>query len=74
MLLDEASVTGPHMMAAVLAETTTIYNAACEPYLQQLSKILNRIRADINGIGSNLLTINGVKALVVPHTKYSPTW
>lgn len=66
MLLDEASVTGTAniVMAAVLAEgTTTIYNAACEPYLQQLCKMLNRMGADINGIGSNLLTINGVKSL-----------
>jgi UDP-N-acetylglucosamine 1-carboxyvinyltransferase len=66
MLLDEASVTGTAniVMAAVLAEgTTTIYNAACEPYLQQLCKMLNRMGADISGIGSNLLTINGVKAL-----------
>ena len=66
MLLDEASVTGTAniIMAAVLAEgTTTIYNAACEPYLQQLCKMLNRMGADIIGIGSNLLTINGVKSL-----------
>ena len=66
MLLDEASVTGTAniVMAAVLAEgTTTIYNAACEPYLQQLCKMLNRMGADITGIGSNLLTINGVKSL-----------
>ena len=66
MLLDEASVTGTAniVMAAVLAEgTTTIYNAACEPYLQQLCKMLNRMGADIIGIGSNLLTINGVKSL-----------
>jgi UDP-N-acetylglucosamine 1-carboxyvinyltransferase len=66
MLLDEASVTGTAniVMAAVLAEgTTTIYNAACEPYLQQLCKMLNRMGADISGIGSNLLTINGVKDL-----------
>ena len=66
MLLDEASVTGTAniVMAAVLAEgTTTIYNAACEPYLQQLCKMLNRMGADITGVGSNLLTINGVKAL-----------
>lgn len=66
MLLDEASVTGTAniVMAAVLAEgTTTIYNAACEPYLQQLCKMLNRMGADISGIGSNLLTINGVKTL-----------
>ncbi|MAO18780.1 MAG: UDP-N-acetylglucosamine 1-carboxyvinyltransferase [Muricauda sp.] len=66
MLLDEASVTGTAniVMAAVLAEgTTTIYNAACEPYLQQLCKMLNRMGAKISGIGSNLLTIEGVDAL-----------
>ena len=66
MLLDEASVTGTAniVMAAVLAEgTTTIYNAACEPYLQQLCKMLNRMGAKITGIGSNLLTIEGVKRL-----------
>ncbi len=66
MLLDEASVTGTAniLMAAVLAEgTTTIYNAACEPYLQQLSHLLNRMGAHISGIGSNLLTIKGVKSL-----------
>lgn len=66
MLLDEASVTGTAniVMAAVLAEgTTTIYNAACEPYLQQLCKMLNRMGARISGIGSNLLTIEGVKEL-----------
>jgi UDP-N-acetylglucosamine 1-carboxyvinyltransferase len=66
MLLDEASVTGTAniVMAAVLAKgTTTIYNAACEPYLQQLCKMLNRMGAKIEGIGSNLLTINGVDAL-----------
>ena len=66
MLLDEASVTGTAniVMAAVLAEgTTTIYNAACEPYLQQLCKMLNRMGAKISGIGSNLLTIEGVTAL-----------
>jgi UDP-N-acetylglucosamine 1-carboxyvinyltransferase len=66
MLLDEASVTGTAnvVMAAVLAEgTTTIYNAACEPYLQQICKMLNRMGARISGIGSNLLTIEGVKAL-----------
>lgn len=66
MLLDEASVTGTAniLMAAVLAEgTTTIYNAACEPYLQQLSKMLNRMGAHILGVGSNLLTIEGVGAL-----------
>ncbi|AUC81077.1 UDP-N-acetylglucosamine 1-carboxyvinyltransferase [Lacinutrix sp. Bg11-31] len=66
MLLDEASVTGTAniVMAAVLAEgTTTIYNAACEPYLQQLCKMLNRMGAKISGVGSNLLTIEGVDAL-----------
>jgi len=66
MLLDEASVTGTAniIMAAVLAEgTTTIYNAACEPYLQQLCKMLVRMGAKIAGIGSNLLTIEGVEAL-----------
>lgn len=66
MLLDEASVTGTAniVMAAVLAEgTTTIYNAACEPYLQQLCKMLNRMGARISGIGSNLLTIEGVSSL-----------
>jgi len=66
MLLDEASVTGTAniVMAAVLAEgTTTIYNAACEPYLQQLCLMLNRMGAKITGIGSNLLTIVGVKTL-----------
>jgi UDP-N-acetylglucosamine 1-carboxyvinyltransferase len=66
ILLDEASVTGTAniVMAAVLAKgTTTIYNAACEPYLQQLCKMLNRMGAKITGIGSNLLTIEGVKEL-----------
>lgn len=66
MLLDEASVTGTAniVMAAVLAEgTTTIYNAACEPYLQQLCKMLNRMGAKISGVGSNLLTIEGVTEL-----------
>ncbi|HSV76249.1 MAG TPA: UDP-N-acetylglucosamine 1-carboxyvinyltransferase [Bacteroidales bacterium] len=66
MLLDEASVTGTAnvVMAAALAEgTTTIYNAACEPYLQQLCKMLNRMGAKISGIGSNLLTIEGVNKL-----------
>jgi UDP-N-acetylglucosamine 1-carboxyvinyltransferase len=66
MLLDEASVTGTAniIMAAVLAEgTTTIYNAACEPYLQQLCHMLNRMGARISGIGSNLLTIEGVTSL-----------
>jgi UDP-N-acetylglucosamine 1-carboxyvinyltransferase len=66
MLLDEASVTGTAnvLMAAVMAEgTTTIYNAACEPYLQQLSKMLNAMGANISGVGSNLLTIEGVSEL-----------
>ncbi len=66
MLLDEASVTGTAniIMAAVLAKgTTTIYNAACEPYLQQLCKMLNRMGARISGIASNLLTIEGVESL-----------
>lgn len=66
MLLDEASVTGTAniVMAAVLAQgTTTIYNAACEPYLQQLCKMLNRMGAKISGVGSNLLTIEGVSTL-----------
>ena len=66
MLLDEASVTGTAniVMAAVLAEgKTTIYNAACEPYVQQLCRMLNRMGAKITGIASNLLTIEGVKEL-----------
>ena len=66
MLLDEASVTGTAniVMAAVLAKgKTTIYNAACEPYLQQLCKMLNRMGAHISGIGSNLLEIEGVEEL-----------
>ncbi|HLC82536.1 MAG TPA: UDP-N-acetylglucosamine 1-carboxyvinyltransferase [Bacteroidia bacterium] len=66
MLLDEASVTGTAniLMAAVLAKgTTTIYNAACEPYIQQLCKMLNRMGAKITGIGSNLLVIEGVEYL-----------
>ena len=66
MLLDEASVTGTAniVMAASLADgDTTIYNAACEPYLQQLCKMLNAMGANIEGIGSNLLTIHGVKKL-----------
>lgn len=66
MLLEEASVTGTAniAMAAVLASgKTTIYNAACEPYLQQLCEMLNRMGASITGIGSNLLEINGVKSL-----------
>ena len=66
MLLDEASVTGTAniVMAAVLAEgETTIYNAACEPYLQQLCKMLNRMGAKISGVGSNMLIIEGVSSL-----------
>ena len=66
MLLDEASVTGTAniIMAAVLAKgTTTIYNAACEPYIQQLCRMLNRMGARISGIASNLLTIEGVESL-----------
>ena len=66
MLLDEASVTGTAniIMAAVLADgVTTIYNAACEPYVQQLCRMLTRMGARIDGIGSNLLTITGVKEL-----------
>ena len=66
MLLDEASVTGTAniVMAAVFAKgTTTIYNAACEPYIQQLCTLLNNMGAQISGIGSNLLTIKGVKQL-----------
>ncbi|GAA4806324.1 UDP-N-acetylglucosamine 1-carboxyvinyltransferase [Litoribaculum gwangyangense] len=66
MLLEEASVTGTAniVMAAVLAEgQTTIYNAACEPYLQQLCKMLNRMGAKISGVGSNMLIIEGVESL-----------
>lgn len=66
MHLDEASVTGTAniIMASVMAEgTTTVYNAACEPYIQQLCKMLVRMGATIDGIGSNLLTIHGVKSL-----------
>jgi UDP-N-acetylglucosamine 1-carboxyvinyltransferase len=66
LLLEESSVTGTAniLMAAVLASgTTTIYNAACEPYLQQLCKMLNRMGAKISGLGSNLLTIEGVREL-----------
>ena len=66
MLLDEPSVTGTAniIMAAVLAEgTTTIYNAACEPYIQQLCKMLIRMGAKISGVGSNMLTIEGVSSL-----------
>ena len=66
LLLDEPSVTGTAnlVMAAVMAEgTTTIYNAACEPYLQQLCKMLNHMGANISGVGSNMLTIKGVDKL-----------
>ena len=66
MLLDEASVTGTAniVMASVLAKgVTTIYNAACEPYIQQLCKMLNKMGAHISGIGSNLLTIEGMESL-----------
>ncbi|MGO3182123.1 MAG: UDP-N-acetylglucosamine 1-carboxyvinyltransferase [Aequorivita sp.] len=66
MLLDQASVTGTAniIMAAVMAKgTTTIYNAACEPYIQQLCKMLNSMGAKIEGVGSNLLVIKGVKKL-----------
>ncbi len=66
MLLDEASVTGTGnvIMAATMAEgTTTVFNAACEPYIQQLCKMLKSMGADISGIGSNLITINGVEKL-----------
>jgi UDP-N-acetylglucosamine 1-carboxyvinyltransferase len=66
ILLDEPSVTGTAnilMAACMAAGTTTIYNAACEPYLQQLCKMLNRMGAKISGIGSNMLTITGVDAL-----------
>lgn len=66
MLLDEASVTGTAniVMAAVLAKgQTTVYNAACEPYLQQLCKMLNSMGAKITGVGSNLLTVEGVESL-----------
>lgn len=66
ILLDEASVTGTAnlILAAVLAQgTTTLYNAACEPYIQQLCAMLNRMGAQISGVGSNLLVINGVERL-----------
>ena len=69
MLLDEASVTGTAnvVMAAALAEGTTIYNAACEPYLQQLCKMINRMGGKISGVGSNLLTIEGVPSRGTEH-------
>ena len=75
MLLEEASVTGTAniIMAAVLAKgTTTIYNAACEPYIQQLCRMLCQMGADIKGIGSNLLTITGVEQLHGTHHTLLP--
>lgn len=75
MLLDEASVTGTAniMMAAVMTPgVTTIYNAACEPYVQQLSRMLVNMGAKINGIGSNLLTITGVDSLGGCHHRILP--
>jgi UDP-N-acetylglucosamine 1-carboxyvinyltransferase len=75
MLLEEASVTGTAniVMAAVLAEgRTTIYNAACEPYLQQLCKMLNRMGAQITGVGSNMLIIDGVEKLSGTHHTMLP--
>lgn len=75
MLLDEASVTGTAniIMAAVLAEgETIIYNAACEPYIQQLCKLLNQMGAKITGIASNLLRIEGVKSLRGAHHRILP--
>ena len=73
MLLDEASVTGTAniIMAAVLAEgKTTIYNAACEPYIQQLCKMLNSMGANISGLGSNMLSIEGVEKLGVANIEF----
>lgn len=75
MLLDEASITGTAniIMAAVLAQgTTTIYNAACEPYIQQLCKLLNKMGAKISGLGSNLLTIEGVSRLHAAEQRILP--
>ena len=75
ILMDEASVTGTAniVMAAALAEgTTTIYNAACEPYLQQLCNMLNRMGAQISGIGSNMLVIEGVESLSGTHHRILP--
>ena len=69
MLLEESSVTGTAniIMTAVMAEgETTIYNAACEPYIQQLCKMLINMGAKIDGLGSNLLTVTGVNKLNVP--------
>ncbi|WP_315205399.1 UDP-N-acetylglucosamine 1-carboxyvinyltransferase [Alloprevotella tannerae] len=75
MLLDEASITGTAniIMAAVLAQgTTTIYNAACEPYIQQLCKLLNKMGAKISGLASNLLTIEGVECLHAAEQRILP--
>ena len=75
ILLDQASVTGTAnvLMASVLAEgETQIYNAACEPYIQQLCKMLISMGADIKGVGSNLLTINGVSSLIGTNHKVLP--
>ncbi len=75
MLLDEASITGTAniIMAAVTAEgTTTIYNAACEPYIQQLCRMLKSMGAKISGIGSNLITIEGVEELHGTHHRLLP--
>lgn len=75
MLLDEASVTGTAniLMASVFAAgETTIYNAACEPYIQQLCKMLNQMGAKISGVGSNLLRIEGVKSLSGAHHRILP--
>ena len=75
MLLDEASITGTAniIMTAVLAQgTTTIYNAACEPYIQQLCKLLNKMGAKISGLGSNLLTIEGVSRLHAAEQRILP--
>lgn len=75
MLLDEASITGTAniIMAAVLAQgATTIYNAACEPYIQQLCKLLNKMGAKISGLGSNLLTIEGVSRLHAAEQRILP--
>ena len=76
MLLEEASVTGTAnvVMAASMAKgKTTIYNAACEPYLQQLCGMLNRMGAKITGVGSNLLHIEGVESWAAPSTPCCPT-
>lgn len=75
LLMDEISVTGTAniLMAAVLTRgTTTIYNAACEPYVQQLSKMLNAMGARISGVGSNLLTVEGVEQLYGTHHRLLP--